>query len=190
MIKIEGTVEFKEPQLETTVNGFKALKLQIKEAKNELAGLEEGTEDYTKKAAEIGALTNQVDDLNKSISAVSGAPMENLNGSFGLFSNQLENLDLDGASTSFKSLWATIVANPFTAIVAVLGLVINNWEKIIKLIDIFRSKQKSLVDEAEAVYKAQKINSDARIRQIDREIELAKAYGVEQSKINDLMSSV
>ena len=175
MIEIDGTVKFTAPQLETTIGSFKELKAQVKEAKNELAGLEQGTEAYTKQAAKVGNLTNEIDDLNKSVSALSGAPMENLTGSFGLLTNQVKNLDLKGAETTFKSLWATIAANPLIALATVLITVYQNWDKIKEVLGFTTEKVKDNTEELkrqEAALNKAKIAGEAYLQNLKDQYEI------------------
>lgn len=82
------------------VNQFKALKNALKDATGELAGLAIGTAEYNAAAEKVGSLRDRVNELNDSIRATSGAPVENLTNSFGLLSGQVNSLDFDGAANS------------------------------------------------------------------------------------------
>lgn len=85
-----------------TINQFKELKNSLRAAIGELAALNEGTAEYTAQAARVGALRDRVNALNESIAAVSGSPIENLSGSFGLLSQQVGSLDFEGATGSLS----------------------------------------------------------------------------------------
>lgn len=147
-IVIDGKVSVSEPNLAPTIGAFKQLKKDIKSAKDELALLEVGSDAYNKQAAKIGQLTDKVDDLNKSISAVAGEPIQNLNGSFALMSNQLANLDLKGASASFGALFDVIAANPILILVTALTVLIENLDEATKFVNSF---SKSFQDNEKAV---------------------------------------
>lgn len=86
-----------------TINQFKLLKNSLKDAIGELAGLEEGSAAFTKQAAKVGQLKDQVNALNEAVGSVSGSPIENLSGSFGLLSQQVGSLDFDGAKSSLTA---------------------------------------------------------------------------------------
>lgn len=94
------------PDLGGTVNAFKELKNQLRDQINVLATLTAGTDEYIAQAARVGSIRDQVNELNDSIRATSGAPIENLSSSFGLLSGQVSNLDFDGAATSLRQFGA------------------------------------------------------------------------------------
>lgn len=99
-------VEFpvKEPKLDNTINKFKQLKQELRDAKGELAGLEQGTEAFARQAAKVGQINDKIKDLNSNVSAVSGEPIENLTNSFSLLGSQVATLDFKGATSSIKSI--------------------------------------------------------------------------------------
>lgn len=185
-IKIEGEVLVKNPNLEPTIGSFRQLKQEIKRAKDELAGLEEGSDEFNQKALEVGRLTDKVKGLNESVSSLSGEPIENLNGSFSLLTNQVQSLDFEGAKGTFKSLWAVIAANPFAAIVSVVSIVIANFETLKK---VFDSVTGSAVDNTKAIEAnaaALKLNSEASslyVKQLEAEKSVLEKNGASKEKI-------
>jgi len=191
-VVIQGSVEVKTPNLEPTIGAYKKLKQEIKNAKDELATLDAGTEAYTQKSQQIGALTNQVDDLNKSISAVSGQPMENLNSSFGLLTSQVKNLDLDGVSTSFKSLWSIISANPLTAIASAALLVYQNLDSIKEVLGL-NTKEVNNNTEAlkaqEAQLKAVQVEQDKYIEKLNDQLELLSLQNAPLAEILNVIKT-
>lgn len=100
----------------STVNQFKQLKNELRAATGELAGLQAGTAEYVAAAARVGELRDRVNDLNDSIRATSGAPVENLTNSFGLLSGQVNNLDFEGATNSLSQFTGQIRTLKFSDI--------------------------------------------------------------------------
>lgn len=96
------------PDLGGTVNAFKDLKNQLREQIGILATLTAGTDEYIAQAARVGSIRDQVNDLNDSIRATSGAPIENLTNSFGLLSGQVRNLDFEGATSSLRQFGGSL----------------------------------------------------------------------------------
>lgn len=100
--KNKDALEDLETAGSNTVNAFKELKNKLRDATAALAGLTEGTPEFIAQSAVVGGLRDQINGLNDAIANTSGAPVENLTGSFGLLSGQLSNLDFEGATTSLK----------------------------------------------------------------------------------------
>lgn len=111
-------VEFpvKTPNTGPIINQFKLLKNELREAKGELAGLQQGTEAFARQAAKVGQINDKIKDLNASVSAVSGEPIENLTGSFSLLRSQVETLDFKGATSSLQSLSGIVSGLNFGAL--------------------------------------------------------------------------
>jgi len=104
--------------VEEAVNQFKALKKELKDNIGELAGLKEGTAEFNAQATKVGQLKDRIADLNQTVASVSGSPIENLTGSFGLLSGQVKNLDFDGATTSLSSFAGQIKSFSFKDLIA------------------------------------------------------------------------
>lgn len=116
----EIPVEFpvKEPKLGNVLNQFKALKQELREAQGELAGLQQGTEAFANQAARVGEIKDRINDINSSVKAVSGEPIENLTGSFSLLQSQVSSLDFKGAASSLTQLTQSAKALDFKTLTA------------------------------------------------------------------------
>lgn len=101
-----------------TINEFKILKQELKDNIGALAGLQEGTAAFNEQALKVGQLKDRIADLNQTVASVSGSPIENLTGSFGLLSGQVKNLDFDGATTSLSSFAGQIKSFSFKDLIS------------------------------------------------------------------------
>lgn len=117
MADIPINITVNEPKLDNTINSFKELKQSLRDAINELATLEEGTEAYVLQAQRVGSIRDQVNSLNDAIRNTSGAPVENLTNSFGLLSGQISNLDFDGATTSLRQFSSGVSSLSFKTLI-------------------------------------------------------------------------
>jgi len=171
MQTLESKLVVTPPNLEPTVKSFNVLQEEIRQAKKELNGLTKDTTEFTNKTKEIGALNNELNDLKGTISNLSGSPMENLNGSFGLLTNQIKNLDIDGATSSFNTLWSTILANPLIAVSSAVFLLYQNWDKVL---DVFKFLTPAVKDNTFAI--------NEQKRALD---EAAKSQDIYIQKLND-----
>lgn len=102
MADIQVNTNINNPDVGKTINQFTALKQEIKAAKGELAGLQEGTDAFAAQAAKVGQLNDKLQNLNKNIASVSGAPIENLTGSFGNLSAKIQDLNFKDAGTALS----------------------------------------------------------------------------------------
>jgi type VI protein secretion system component Hcp len=117
MADIPINITVNEPNLDTTINSFKQLKQSLRDAINELATLEEGTDAYIAQAQRVGSIRDQVNSLNDAIRNTSGAPVENLTNSFGLLSGQIRTLDFDGATTSLRQFSTGVSSLSFKSLI-------------------------------------------------------------------------
>ena len=92
-------------------NATKNLKLELAKAKDEMIGiaatLGQDSQEFKDAAAKAGELKNELGDLNASVEAVSGSPVENLGGSFALAGQKLKALDFKGATSALKQFSGT-----------------------------------------------------------------------------------
>lgn len=105
-------------EVQKQIGAFKELKKSYKDAIDQLAALTEGTAEYNEQAARIGQIRDQINALNESIATVSGSPVENLSGSFGLLSQQVGTLDFGGAATSLGAFSNQIRSFSFKDLIA------------------------------------------------------------------------
>jgi len=85
-----------------------SLRAQMRQLREELARLPEGTAEYNKIQRELGALTDKVQDLGRSVNTVAGDPLERLNNSFSMVGSSLMNLDFGAAITGLDGMAAAI----------------------------------------------------------------------------------
>lgn len=186
MIKIEGEVVVKDPKLDKSIGAFKSLQNEIKQARNELAGLEAGTEEYSRAAVKVGQLRDQMNDLKDTIAQTSGSPMENLNSSFTILSSQVNSLDFEGVGQSLSTLFTTIAANPFIALAGAITLVIQNFDSLKKLIPFLTE---NIIDNSKAVeankiaYEQSKIVTDKYIDTLENERRVLELNGASRSEL-------
>lgn len=85
-----------------------SLRAQMRQLREELARLPEGTAEYNKIQRELGALTDKVQDLGRSVNTVAGDPLERLNNSFSMVGSSLMNLDFGAAITGLNGMASAI----------------------------------------------------------------------------------
>lgn len=188
-IKIEGSVVLNDPKIEPVIKSFRDLKNQIKSAKDELAGLEQGSDEYNRAAVKVGDLNDKMKDLNETIAQTSGAPMENLNSSFSILSSQVKSLDFEGVSSSLSTLWTTVAANPLLALVSVVSLVITNFDALKNLLPGLTN---NVIDNSKAIednklaYESAKIASDSFIKTLENEKKILELKNASASSLNKI----
>jgi hypothetical protein len=85
-----------------------SLRTQMRQLRDELGRLPEGTAEYNKIQRELGALNDKVQDLGRSVNTLSGDPLERLNTSFGMIGSSLMSLDFGGAITGLQGMSSAI----------------------------------------------------------------------------------
>jgi hypothetical protein len=85
-----------------------SLRTQMRQLRDELGRLPEGTAEYNKIQRELGALNDKVQDLGRSVNTLSGDPLERLNTSFGMIGSSLMSLDFGGAITGIQGMSSAI----------------------------------------------------------------------------------
>lgn len=128
----------------------KSLKAQLRELKEELAGLDPNSEAFIEGTQRAGELADKIKDVNEATKAqASGSQFEKLGNTFGLLKDDLANLDFEGvaekakqfqavasgltlkemigglknAGSALLSLAKTILANPLFLMAAVIAAV-------------------------------------------------------------------
>ena len=145
-----------------------SLRAQMRQLREELARLPEGTAEFNKVQRELGALTDKVGDLGKSVNTLAGDPLERLNNSFGMIGNSLMSLDFGAATTGLQGvssaisdfkfndlskaakgfgntmleLGGALLTNPLFLIAGTIALIATNMEKVYQ---IFPSFEKALI---------------------------------------------
>ena len=133
-----------------------SLRAQMRQLREELARLPEGTAEYNKVQRELGALTDKVQDLGRSVNTLAGDPLERLNNSFGMIGSSILSLDFGAAQTGLQGVTSAIkdfkfgdltkaakgfgttmmdlgkalLTNPIFLIGSIIALIIVNFEKL------------------------------------------------------------
>jgi hypothetical protein len=90
-------------------SSIKELKQQLLEARNQLSGLESGSEDFIKVAQRAGQLKDQMVDINEQVAIFAGgSKFEQAGTALGQIKDNLMNLDFQGASEKAKGLTTII----------------------------------------------------------------------------------
>jgi hypothetical protein len=108
--ELKATMGQHQDQVGNYEGAMKSLKLELRAAKDQLAGiaeqLGEDSEEYKNAALKAGELQDKIGDLNEASKAVSGEPIERLGGSFDLIVDKVRALDFKGAQSGIKQFTA------------------------------------------------------------------------------------
>ena len=85
-----------------------SVRAQMRQLREELARLPEGTAEFNKVQKELGALTDKVGDLGKSVNTLAGDPLERLNNSFGMIGSSILSLDFGAAQTGLQGVSSAV----------------------------------------------------------------------------------
>ena len=133
-----------------------SLRAQMRQLREELARLPEGTAEYNKVQRQLGELTDKVGDLSKSVNTLAGDPLERLNNSFGMIGSSILSLDFGAAQTGLQGVTSAIkdfkfgdlskaakgfgstmmdlgkalLTNPIFLIGGIIALIISNFEAL------------------------------------------------------------
>ena len=146
--------ENRELNLVVNVQGGESvqnLKTQIREAKREIEQFEEGSEGFIKASQNVAKLSDKLDDVNDQVKLLKGDALERVAGGFKGIGGAILDLDvgkLAMANQSLKSIpfkdlignakgfgkeLLTLATNPLFLIPAAIGLIISNFDKLIKI---------------------------------------------------------
>lgn len=133
-----------------------SLRAQMRQLREELARLPEGTAEYNKVQRQLGELTDKVGDLSRSVNTLAGDPLERLNNSFGMIGSSILSLDFGAAQTGLQGVTSAIkdfkfgdlskaakgfgstmmdlgkalLTNPIFLIGGIIALIISNFEAL------------------------------------------------------------
>ena len=85
-----------------------SLRAQMRQLREELARLPEGTAEFNKVQRQLGELTDKVGDLGRSVNTLAGDPLERLNNSFGMIGSSILSLDFGAAQTALQGVTGAI----------------------------------------------------------------------------------
>lgn len=84
-------------------DSLKDLKVRLREAKDELAGLDAGSDEYQAAAARAGELADKIAEIGENVKAqAGGSGFEKLSNTVGNLTDKLQNLDFKGVSEDAK----------------------------------------------------------------------------------------
>ena len=135
-----------------------SLRTQMKQLREELARLPEGTAEFNKVQRQLGELTDKVGDLGKSVNTLAGDPLERLNNSFGMIGSSILSLDFGAAQTGLQGvsgaikdfkfddltkaakgfgstmldLGKSLLANPIFLIGGIIAGIVMNFDKLVE----------------------------------------------------------
>jgi hypothetical protein len=192
-----------------------SLRAQMKALRDELGRLPEGTAEYNKIQRELGALTDKVQDLGRSVNTLAGDPLERLNNSFGMIGSSLMSLDFGGAITglngvtgavkeikfkdvaegvknvgnSFANLGKALLTNPFFLIAGTIALIAMNFDKLLKMFPGIEEGLTGINEQerelAESAEARAKASQDA-FENIDKQSNILKLQGKTEKEIAEL----
>lgn len=99
-----------------SASSVKDLKKSLKDLKDAAANVDESSEAFQRLAASAGEAKKRIEDINSSIKASTGDPIEKVAGSFGLMGNKIKELDFKAATTQLKNFAGNLKAMPFKEI--------------------------------------------------------------------------
>lgn len=135
-----------------------SLRAQMRQLREELAKLPEGTAEYNKVQRQLGELTDKVGDLSRSVNTLAGDPLERLNNSFGMIGSSILSLDFGAAQTGLQGVTSAIkdfkfgdlskaakgfgstmmdlgkalLTNPIFLIAGIIAAVVMNFDKLVE----------------------------------------------------------
>jgi hypothetical protein len=195
-----------------------SLRAQMRQLREELARLPEGTAEYNKIQRELGALTDKVQDLGRSVNTLAGDPLERLNNSFSMVGSSLMSLDFGGAITglngvtgavkeikfgdvaegvknvgnSFANLGKALLTNPFFLIAGTIALIAMNFDKLLKMFPGIEAGLTGINEQerelAESAEARAKASQDA-FENIDKQSNILKLQGKTEKEIAELKLS-
>jgi hypothetical protein len=85
--------------------GIVGLKQQLKDLKNQMAGLDAGTKEYQEASEKAGELRDKIKEVNENVEASAGGTgFEKMSNNLGLIRGDLENMDFAGVSEKMKQM--------------------------------------------------------------------------------------
>jgi hypothetical protein len=192
-----------------------SLRAQMRQLREELAKLPEGTAEYNKVQRQLGELTDKVGDLSRSVNTLSGDPLERLNNSFRMIGSSILSLDfgaaqigLQGVTTAIKDfkfddlskaakkfggtmleLGKALLTNPIFLIGGTIALIAMNFDKLLKMFPGLEAGLTGINEQerelAESAEARAKASQDA-FENIDKQSNILKLQGKTEKEIAQL----
>lgn len=135
-----------------------SLKAQMRQLREELSRLPEGSAEWNKLSGQIGEITDKMGAMSDTVRTLSGDPLERLNNSFGMIGSSILSLDfgqaqagLQGVSSAIKDfkfgdlskaakgfgstmldLGKSLLTNPIFLIAGIIAAVVMNFDKLVE----------------------------------------------------------
>ena len=185
-----------------------SLRAQMRQLREELSRLPEGTAEFNKVQKELGALTDKVGDLSRSVNTLSGDPLERLNNSFGMIGSSIMSLDfgaaitglngmssaigdlklsdikagIEGMATAFVNLGKSLLSNPIFLIgaaIAAVGVALYEYGQTLPYVS---SETRQLAEATKKAYE----ESEKALKTFDLEERKLRALGVAEKDLIEL----
>lgn len=153
--------EARRAQLGKEIN---ALKERINDANESIGNFQHNVGDYT----------NSIIQAFSTMGVAVGQPVTKMISMFGLLGGGMNKV-----TEALSKLWATIIANPLSALIAVLGTVLVFWDDIKEAMGAVKTPYQDIIDKTEEFTKA---NKDAQV-EMNRTLKLMGAMGASELEI-------
>lgn len=153
--------EARRAQLGKEIN---ALKERINDANESIGNFQHNVGDYT----------NSIIQAFSTMGVAVGQPVTKMISMFGLLGGGMNKV-----TESLSKLWATIITNPLSALVAVLGTLIVFWDDVKEAISSVKTPYQDIIDKTEEFTRA---NKDAQT-EMNRTLKLMGAMGASELEI-------
>ena len=153
--------EARRAQLGKEIN---ALKERINDANESIGNFQHNVGDYT----------NSIIQAFSTMGVAVGQPVTKMISMFGLLGGGMNKV-----TEALSKLWATIIANPLSALIAVLGTVLVFWDDIKEAMGAVKTPYQDIIDKTEEFTQA---NKDAQV-EMNRTLKLMGAMGASELEI-------
>lgn len=164
---------------------------QLRRGMRELISLQsqvgQGSAQFNRLQEAINQVEGQIGDLNDSFQTLRGSGVERVNSSLGLFQQGLQNADPTQLRIGLQGLSAAMDAIPIAALIAAVGYLIQNFDKVLEVLrDItggFTQQEREL-RKLKAAYESQKIASENLVKQYENELKILEALNKGQTELD------
>jgi len=196
------------------VGGLRAIAQELKTVQDQMADLDNTSQEFVKLSQKAGELRNKMKDVSEAVNSQTGPAISNFGNNISTARGQLMELDLEGFGNSMKSAAANIgninlksikeglsgmasgfasigkalLTNPIFLIGAAIALIAMNMDKVFKLFPSFERALKGIGDEERAIARAVEARAEASKKAYDQsslEVNQMKLAGKTEREILD-----
>lgn len=153
--------EARRAQLGKEIN---ALKERINDANESIGNFQHNVGDYT----------NSIIQAFSTMGVAVGQPVTKMISMFGLLGGGMNKV-----TEALSKLWATIIANPLSALIAVLGTVLVFWDDIKEAIGAVKTPYQEVIDQTDDFRKS----LDGARTELERTLKLMSAMGADEIEV-------